>query len=728
MKNDRVSKLALLLLAVFCLCSMPGLAQQPAPQPTPVEVKLDPAVLDSFTGQYEDAANLGGTIFSFFREGDKYYLQVINQDRLELAASADNMLFVKENAGLTAEFVKDASGKVAEMIWRQAGQTFRTKRIADRPLPDPRVKFTRTEAMIPMRDGVKLFTVIMTPETQPVNYPIMLVRTPYGVAGWNSARVNGAESELVKDGYIFVYQDIRGREDSEGVFEMLRPPRTAAEKRDPKSIDESTDTYDTIDYLIKNVPKNNGRVGIKGVSYPGWLAGVALIDPHPALKASSPQAPVTDLWMGDDFMHHGAFRQTYAYEWAVPLESVKKGGDIKFDNPDMYQWYLPLGRMQSIAPELAQKSHSWKAFLEHPSWDEYWQARATNLYLKDTSVPTMIVGGWWDQEDLYGPLAMYKSLEKTDKDNQVFLVMGPWNHGGWGGRGRRLGAIDFGSDTGRYYRSDIQAPFFAYHLKGKGTLKMSEATIFQSGSNRWMRYETWPAKTGGIAPRSLYTGANGSLSFEKPSAKSNEKAADYDEYASDPRNPVPYRKTPVLQTYTQGSTWFNWLVDDQSFLADRKDVASWKTEPLEQDVTITGDVIANLFASTSGTDSDWAVKLIDVYPAEYPSDAKMANYQLMVAAEIFRGRYRESFEKAKALTANAPLAYKIDMRGNDHTFKKGHRIMVIVQSSMFPLYDRNPQNFVENIFRAKEADFQSATQRVYRSAKFPTHVSVSVAQ
>lgn len=704
--------LAILLSA---LCSA-QLAQTPATQPTPVAIKIEPAAFDPFVGQYEDAVNLGGIVFSFFREGDKYYLRVTNQDKIEIFPTTATKFFASA-VSFENEFVRDAAGNVIGAKFTQ-GRTFDLKKIANTPAPDTRIPYKRTEAMIPMRDGVKLFTVIMTPETQSENYPIMLVRTPYGVAGWSSSRVNGAEAELVKYGYIFVFQDIRGREDSEGVFEMLRPPR---DKRDARSIDESTDTYDTIDYLIKNVPKNNGRVGIKGVSYPGWLAAVALIDPHPALKASSPQAPVTDLWMGDDFMHHGAFRQTYAYEWAVPLESAKKGGDITFDNPDMYQWYLPLGKLQGIAPDLAQKSHSWKAFLEHPSWDSYWQARATNLYLKDTSVPTLVVGGWWDQEDMYGPLAMYKTLEKTDRDDQVFLVMGPWNHGGWGGRARRLGAIDFGSDTGIYYRREIEAPFFAKLLKDKGNFTPSEATIFQSGSNKWMTYDSWPAT--GMTKRELYLQRGGKLSWDKPVAQENA----FDTYTSDPTNPVPYRKTPVLMTYTQGSSWFTWLVDDQRHTATRDDVLKWQTDVLAEDVTITGDVIADLFASTSGTDSDWVVKLIDVYPSD-AEPATMAGYQLMVSEEIFRGRYRESFERPKALAANKPLKYEIDLRGQNYTFRKGHRIMVQVQSSWFPLYDRNPQTFVPNIFKAQAADFKSATQRVYRTSKHASHITVSVAR
>ena len=707
-----------LLCLLACFLIIPIAAQQPAAQPAPTEIKIEPGSFDRYVGQYEDQVNLGGVVFSLFREGDKYFLQVTNQDRIELFPSAANVFFMKETRGGSAEFLRDASGRVTGMVWRQGGSEFTTKRTSDQPAKDTRVAFKRTEVMIPMRDGVKLFTVIFTPETQTEQLPIYMERTPYGVAGWSSAGLNGAKPELVKGGYIFVFQDIRGRTDSEGVFEMLRPPR---DKRDPKSIDESTDTYDTIEYLLKNVPNNNGRVGIAGVSYPGWLAAVALLDPHPALKASSPQAPVTDLWMGDDFSHNGAFRQTYAHHWAVPLEMAKKGGDVEIADPDHYNYYLNTVKLPALSADLAKKSHSWKAFIEHPTWDWYWQAKAANLYLKDTSVPTLVVGGWWDQEDLYGPLALYKSLEKTDSDNQVNLVMGPWNHGGWGGRGRRLGAIDFGSDTGRHFRAEILAPFFAYHLHRKGMLKLPEASIFRSGSNRWMAYDAWMPK-GNFETRGIYLHASGKLSFEKPADKSEA----YDSYVSDPANPVPYRKRPILATYGEGSTWYSWLVDDQRFLADRKDVLSWKSDPLTEDVTITGDIIASLYASTSGSDSDWVVKLIDVYPAD--ASGNMANYELMVADEIFRGRFLKSYEKAQALKPNAVNKYSIDLRGNDYTFRKGHRIMVQIQSTWFPLYNRNPQKFVPSILLAADSDYQPATQKIYRSAKYPSHISVSVAR
>jgi putative CocE/NonD family hydrolase len=708
----------LIFLLIFSQLTPFAVAQTPAPQPTPVEIKIDPAKFDAYIGQYEDVADPGGQVFSFFREGDKFFLRVTNYGNLEISPAAENKFFPKLFPA-EAEFVPGAGGRVMAMIWRQNGSEVKMRRIADQPAKDTRVGFKRTEAMIPMRDGVKLFTVILTPETQTEALPILLERSPYGVKGWNSDGVNRARPELIKDGYVFVFQDIRGRYESEGEFVMARPPRN---KLDAKAVDESTDTFDTIEYLLKNAANNNRRVGIYGVSYGGWLSSVALIAPHPALKASSPQAPIGDLWMGDDLFHHGAFRQTYAHDWAFPLDAAKGDYEVKLDKPDAYDFYLDLKTVGALVDKLSGKSATWNNVVAHPAWDAFWQQRAVPNYLKETSVPTLVVGGWWDQEDLYGPLATYKALEKTDRDNQVFLVMGPWNHGGWGGGpGRRLGAIDFGSSTGRYFRSEIQAPWFAYHLKGKGNIKLPEATIFRSGTNKWMAYDSW-APIRNAKKRGFYLQPDGKLSFQKTANAGDS----FDSYVSDPANPVPYRKRPILGTYAQGSTWFTWLVDNQRFLADRKDVLSWRSEVLTEDLTVTGDIMAHLYASTSGSDSDWIVKLIDVYPAEYPADAKMANYQLMVAGEIFRGRYRRSFERAEAIEPNKVNEYAIDLRGNDYTFKKGHRIMVQIQSSWFPLYDRNPQKFVENIFKAKESDFQSATQRIYRSAKYPSHISVSV--
>jgi len=579
-----------------------------------------------------------------------------------------------------------------------------------------RVPFTRTETMITMRDGVRLHTVILTPETQTEPLPILLDRTPYGVNDWNSDLVNNAYKELVADRYIFVFQDIRGKFGSEGQFVMVRPPR---DKRDPKSVDESTDTYDTIDWLVKNLPRNNGRVGIFGGSYDGWLATMALIGPHPALKAASPQAPVGDFWMGDDFFHNGAFRMSYGYEYVKLVETSKKLELVSFGDKDAYDLYLSLQPLSKITAQLEGKLPTWNDFVAHPSWDAFWQQRAVKNYLNPATVPTLLVGGWWDQEDLYGPLVTYQTLEKHDKKNLVFLVEGPWNHGGWRGKGRSLAQVDFGSDTGTYFREKIEAPWFAYYLKDKGNLKQAEATIFQSGTNKWMTYDAWPPRRN-VHESDLFLQARGQLSFEKPGATEQ-----FDSYTSDPASPVPYRKRPVSAHYEpKGSGWYTWLAQDQRFMGQRADVLNWQTAPLEDNVTITGDIIAHLFASTSGTDSDWVVKLIDVYPS---GDAKMAGYQLMVASEIFRGRYLNSFEKAEAIAPGRVNEYRIDLHGNDYAFLKGHRIMIQVQSTWFPLYDRNPQKFVPNIFLAQASDYQPASQRVYRSSKYPSRVSVSVA-
>jgi len=470
------------------------------------------------------------------------------------------------------------------------------------------------------------------------------------------------------------------------------------------------------------VPNNNGRVGIYGVSYDGWLSAVALVDAHPALKASSPQAPMTDTWLGDDFFHNGAWRQSYGHEYVKMMETNKTETDVSFDI-DAYDWYLKLGSLAKLTTDLGNKLPTYNSFVAHPAYDDYWKARGAGNYLKETNVATLVVGGWWDQEDMYGAIATYKTLQKFDKNGKVFFVMGPWNHGGWGGRGRKLGAVDFGSDTGKYFREEIQAPFFACQLEDKCTKKQPEAEMFESGSNKWKSYDSWPPRQN--TPKELYFEADGRISFDAP--KSDDKIG-FDSYVSDPSNPVPYRKRPIQATYDpKGSGWYTWLVEDQRFVASRKDVAKWQTDVLTDDVTISGDMIAHLFASTTGTDSDWVVKLVDVYPDTDTQEPSISGYQLMVADEIFRGRYRKSFEKPEAITPNKVSEYTIDLRGNDHTFRKGHRIMVQVQSTWFPLYDRNPQTFVDNIFLAKETDYKPATQQIYRSAKYPSHVSVSLA-
>jgi putative CocE/NonD family hydrolase len=678
------------------------------------EIKLDPKLFDEFVGQYS-FVNDPDFVLSFWREGDKLFMQATNQTTVDIFPESPTKFFLKI-VDAQATFERDAKGKVSGLLWRQKNRDSQAKKISDQPAVEVLVPFARRDEMIPMRDGVHLHTLIFTPKDQAEPLPMLFNRTPYGVGQSTSDGINRRFIEFVKDGYIFVRQDIRGRYASEGQFVMNRPPR---DKKDPKAIDESTDTYDTIGWLVKNVAKNNGRVGILGVSYDGWLAAVATLDAHPALKASSPQAPMTDTWMGDDFFHNGAFRQSYGYEYVKSMESTKEDTDVTFTK-DAYDWYLELGSLSKITDQLQGKLPTWNAFVAHPNYDDYWKARAAQRYLTQTHVATLVVGGWWDQEDFYGALATYAALEKHDKKNQNFVVLGPWNHGGWNGAGRSLGAIEFGSATGLYYRRDIEAPWFAYYLKDKGKLTEPEAVTFQTGSNKWTTANHWPPKE--ASERKLFLRSDKKLSFEKPVGN---KETEFESYVSDPANPAPYRKRPIQPTYGPGSLWNTWLVADQRFLKDRSDVLSWQTEVLDSDLTISGDIVAHLFASTSGTDSDWVVKLIDVYPEHYPEQT-MAGYQLMIADEIFRGRFRQSFENPAAIPPDQVNEYVIDLYGNNHCFKKGHRVMVQVQSTWFPLYDRNPQKFVENIFKAQPSDYQTATQRVYESSRYPSSVTLPV--
>ena len=583
--------------------------------------------------------------------------------------------------------------------------------------------FDKRDVMIPMRDGVRLHTEIYTPKNATEPLPFIFERTPYGLnddAKGYSGRLRGYR-ELAADGYIFVFQDIRGRYGSEGKFVMLRDPR---DKSDPKAIDESTDAYDTIDWLLKNVPANNGRVGILGISYGGWLTTMAILDPHPALKAASEQASPADQFLGDDFHHNGAFRLSYGFEYSALMETSKTNYHFKFDKADTYAWYLDLGPLANANAHYFHGSiPTWNDFVAHPNYDAFWQKQAYAPYLKDLhlKVPDLNVTGWWDQEDFYGPNKIYALLEKNDADHRNYLVAGPWNHGGWaGGTGRKLGQIDFESDTGQYFREKLEAPWFAYWLKDKGSLQ-SEAVTFQTGSDKWKSYDKWPPQEG-IVRRKLYLHSSSGLSFDPPRAT---ESPAFDSYLSDPAHPVPYRHRPVQPTYPGGG-WPTWLVEDQRFVYLRPDVVAWETAPLDHDVVVTGDIVAHLFASTTGTDSDWIVKLIDVYPEDYPKDLAMAGYQLMIADEVFRARFRKSFVKPEPVTPNQVDEYPIDLYTNNHAFLKGHRIMVQVQSTWFPVIDRNPQKFVPNIWKATEADYVKATERVYHSKRYPSYVELPV--
>ena len=581
---------------------------------------------------------------------------------------------------------------------------------------DPR--FDKTEAMIPMRDGAKLFTTIHSPKDAKAPVAIIFLRTPYGIDGRTERLLKNYFEDMIADGYAFVLQDIRGRFKSEGTFVMTRPAR---DPKNPKAIDEASDTSDTIDWLLKKVKNNNGRVGMLGVSYPGWLAAVAMLDPHPALKAVSPQASPVDMFLGDDFHHNGALRLSYGFEYTALMETDKTNFNFKFDKHDTYEWYLKLGALSNVNKNhFKGKLPTWNDFVAHPNYDAFWKTQSLEPRLTKVTVPTLNVGGWYDQEDFRGPLKIYELLEKQDKQNQNFLVVGPWNHGGWAqGMGDKLGRIPFDSDTAAHYRKDIQAPFFAHYLKDVGKAPPPEARVFQTGANKWETYDAWPPKD--AAPKTLYFHPKGKLSFDPPA----EGTAESDEYVSDPANPVPYRPRPVRPTYP-GSEWPEWMVQDQRFTQNRPDVLTYETEPLSEDLIVAGSMKVKLFGSTSGTDCDWIVRLIDVYPDDLPKQGSLEGYQLLIAGEPVRARFRKSLEKPEAVKPGAVEEYTIDLIWGHHRFRKGHKVMVQVSSTWFPVIDRNPQKFVPNIFEAVDADFQKATQRVFHTPKFQSKIVLDV--
>jgi len=584
--------------------------------------------------------------------------------------------------------------------------------------------FDKKEVMISPRDGVRLHTEIYIPKNLQGPFPIIFQRTPYGISAPDKGYSNLLHeyADMIPEGYIFAFQDIRGRYGSEGKFEMNRPIHDPA---DAKGVDESTDAYDSIEWLVKNVKHNNGRVGMDGISYDGFLVTMALINPHPALKAVSEQACMGDTFLGDDFFHNGAFRLSYGFEYVALLENSNENFRFDFDRFDVYDWYLRLGPLSNANSRYFHGAiPTWNDFVAHNNYDEFWKKHAVAYGLKHTTVPNLNVAGWWDQEDFYGPMATYANLEKSDIEHLNYLVVGPWNHGGWAsGPGNSLGGIPFGTDTGTYFRQKVEAPWFAYWLKDKGAVPLKEALLFQTGSNIWTAFDSWPPKQ--AMPRTLYFHADGALSFDPPRTDSVD---DFDSYVSDPAHPVPYRHRPVDNTYPEDhpGSWYIWLVQDQRFVDERPDVLTWQTGELQEDVTLAGNVTARLFASTTGTDSDWIVKLMDVYPEKYPQDWKLSGYELMISDEIFRGRFLKSMEKPEPLQAGAVTSFTIDLHTENHVFKKGHRIMVQVQSTWFPLYDRNPQKFVPNIFEAKAGDYQKATQHIYRSKAYPSGVEISV--
>jgi putative CocE/NonD family hydrolase len=587
--------------------------------------------------------------------------------------------------------------------------------------------YTKFEYRIPMRDGVRLFTRVYVPKDDSQPWPILLTRTPYACKPYgpdNYTDPSGSFETFARDRFILVTQDVRGRFGSEGEFVHVRPFRPV---KGPRDTDESTDAWDTIDWLVKHVPGNNGRVGLFGISYPGFYTAMGMIDSHPALKAASPQAPIADWFMGDDLHHHGAFflSQNFAFfYWFAqrpedPLHEEIKG--FHFGTPDGYDFFLRMGPLaNSDAVLLRGRAPAWTEFLQHPTYDPWWQARNIRPHLKNIRCAVLTVGGWYDAEDLFGPLETYRWTERQNPGITNLLVMGPWAHGEWGrGTGERLGPISFRAKTAEDYRERIELPFFRHFFKGDTNFTPVEAHIFETGTCRWRRFDAWPPP--GVTERMLYFRAGGALAFEPP----GESGAAFDEFLSDPAKPVPYSNTPSTD-YPR-----HYPVEDQRFVASRPDVLVYETEPLTEDLTLAGPLRATLWVSTTGTDADWVVKLVDVYPGDYPdpdpnpAGLRMGGYQQLVRGEVFRGRFRHSFERPEPFTPGEVTRIEFTLQDICHTFRAGHRVMVHVQSTWFPLVDRNPQTFV-NIPTAKPEDFRKATHRVYRAAATPSGLTVPV--
>jgi putative CocE/NonD family hydrolase len=588
--------------------------------------------------------------------------------------------------------------------------------------PDARLgDYVGQDVMIPMRDGVKLHAEVWRPRTGAGALPILLQRSPYGFGMTRVGASFGAEyRQLAKDGYIFVLEDMRGRFGSEGDFMMMRPPARTG------GVDESTDAYDTLDWLIKGVPGNSGAVGVFGISYLGWTAAMATRGAHPALKAVSVQASPEDMFVGDDFHHNGAFRLDYGWEASAAFETDGRTMiPFSFGGEDPYAWFLRQGPLDGLDKRAVGRGlPTWRNFVRHPNYDAYWRAGVTSGAMPlHPEIPNLIVAGWWDQEDFYGPLKIFQKQSGHDPDNHNFLVIGPWNHGGWARTavGDHFGPFDLGGDTSEYFRAQVEAPWFRYWLKGEGRLAAPKALVFETGSNQWRRYAAWPPRDG-VVRKNLYFHANGRLSFDPPA-----KGEGASRFVSDPANPVPYRERPMPPVRAQNSTWSVWLADDQAPFEKRPDVLSWRSEVLASDVTLRGDVVAKLFASTTGTDADWIVKLIDVYPTDEATPAALRGRELIIADEVFRGRFRSSFEHPRALTPGRVLDYAIDLHTASHAFQRGHRIEVQVQSSWFPLIDRNPQTFEASIFTTPRDHFKAQTHAIFHSAAYPSALAVDVA-
>jgi putative CocE/NonD family hydrolase len=703
-------------LVLFSSVTVVLAAAPAAPAAVPAAAQQSAAeALEAFSGEYTNAEE-PDTPISFYVVNGKLTVEADRWVPTELKQTSANTFSIPDMK-ITVTFGKDAAGKPTVTVTGR-GEVEIYARTGE-PVHHVFHDYVRSEAMIPMRDGIKLHTVILKPADMKEPLPFLIQRTPYGVDGTDRASFFASRPELAREGYIYVAQDIRGRFKSEGVFVMSRP---MADHRDPKAVDESTDAYDTVSWLVKNVAGNNGRAGFVGTSYPGFLAMAAGIDPNPATKAVSPQAPMIDVWMGDDFFHYGAFRQSYGYDYGLMMESNKENAQVDYGKDkngkpvDGYDFFLKRGSFEEDVKESGSPVlPTWKLFLEHPAYDKVWSSRGVEYSLNSVAVPTLSVGGYYDQEDMWGPEEEYRVLEPHDTNHENFLVLGPWRHGYWASSSRQLGNLEFGEPIGKEFRAQIEAPFFAHYLKDKGKFDLQDTASFQTGSNTWKRYSHFPPEQAQVT--ALHLEGDGVLSWDDPKAPAKMS------YVSDPANPVPYRHRPIQPTYGPGSQWYNWLTEDQRFVTGRKDVAVWKLPVLKKDLVVTGEVMADIFASTTGTDGDLVVKLIDEYPDNDPNP-KMRGYELMTNEQIFRGRYLDGYNRPRAIRANAIREYKFSLRDVDHVFKAGHTVMVEIQSTWFPLYDRNPQTYVPNIMTAKPEDYKPATITIYSDADHDSNLQM----
>ncbi len=585
--------------------------------------------------------------------------------------------------------------------------------------------YTKAEYYIPMRDGVKLFTSVYTPRDTSADYPILMMRTPYSVRPYGKDTFPtslGPSKYLMEEKYIFVYQDVRGKFMSEGTFLNMTPH--IPDKKTNKDVDNSTDTYDAVDWLLKNIRHHNGNVGLWGISYPGFYVSTGIINTHPAIKCASPQAPIADWFIDDDAHHNGALALTMSFNFfeifgIVPGKPYQEYDTLKkYPVSDDYNFFLNLGPLNTINQKyFYNKVPFWDSLVTHPNYDQFWKKRNTLPNLKNITAAVMTTGGWFDGEDLYGTLNTYKYIEEQNPGIYNILEMGPWIHGGWARtKGDSIGLISFEAQTSDYYQKEVELKFFNHFLKNKGDLNLPEALVFETGSNTWKKYDSWPPSLSHF--ETLYINEGNQLTFTKPSSTGFK----FDEYISDPNKPVPY-----TSVFYDAKVFYNkeYMVEDQRFASCRPDVLTYQTDKLQDDLTITGKVQADLYVSTTGADADWVVKIIDVFPdtiiMERPKKAftEMAGYQMLVRGDIFRGKYRNSYENPEPFTSRKIERISIDLQDINHTFLKGHRIMIQVQSSWFPLFDRNPQKFMD-IFEAGQKDFQSAVQRIYHSASYPS--------